>query len=84
MTGYLLQFLYEARQSCETAILIDREGWMSRGGRLSLDQSRTIPQGGAPVALGIRYTPPVDRRLVCPLVPVHQGCTTARSLRKNF
>ena len=29
MTGYLLPFLHEVRQSWETAILIVREGWMS-------------------------------------------------------
>ena len=40
----------------------------------AVDQSRTNRQGGVPVAVGIRSTPPVDRRLVCARVLVHQGC----------
>ena len=47
------------------------------------EQSHAIPQGGAPVSLGMRYTSLVGHRLVCPLVLIHQGCTTARSLMKS-
>ena len=47
----------------------------------AVDQSRTTPQDGVRVAVGIRYTLRVDRRLVCTRVPVHQGCTAYILLR---
>ena len=44
----------------------------------AVHQSCTNLQGGVPVAVGIHYTLPVDRRLVCARISVDQGCIIVR------